>query len=80
MRNGFEVQKTMCATCIYRPDSPLNLKHLEREALKRDSYRQCHHSKTACCNGFWSKHKNNFNLGRIAQRLGVVTFVQHDVL
>ena len=28
---GLEVQKRMCATCIYRPDSPLNLQALEDE-------------------------------------------------
>lgn len=28
---GFEVQKRQCATCIYRKDSPLDLKKLEAQ-------------------------------------------------
>jgi len=79
---GFEVQKRQCATCIYRKDSPLDLKALERQIA--DPYggfvghRICHHSDTACCRGFWSRHKNKFPLGQIAQRLGMVRYVEHD--
>jgi hypothetical protein len=77
----FRVQKKMCATCIYRPDSPLDLKRLEdaiRDPFPFDAfrtYRICHHSENICCRGFWDAHKNEFNLGRIAQRLGMVEFV-----
>lgn len=80
----FEVQKRMCATCIYRPDSALNIKSLEDQV--RDKYvgfkghRVCHHSDTACCRGFWNKHKDEFQMGQIAQRLKLVTFVEHDTL
>lgn len=74
------VQGSQCETCIYKPGSPLNLARLEREALRRDSYRVCHHSKNAVCRGFWNAHSNDFNLGRIAQRLNAVRFVQDDVL
>ena len=80
----FRVQSTMCATCIYRPDSPLDIKQLE-DAV-RDDYvgfkgcRICHHSKNACCAGFWSRHKDEFQKGQIAQRLGMVEMVNDDVL
>jgi len=79
-----KVQKTQCSTCIYRPDSPLDLKKLEADVA--DGYggfkghRVCHHSDDACCAGFWARHKNEFQLGQIAQRLGVVEFVQDDTL
>ena len=76
------VQKTQCSTCIYRPDSPLDLAKLEADVA--DGYggfkghRVCHHSDDACCAGFWARHKNEFQLGQIAQRLGMVEFVQDD--
>lgn len=76
---GFEVQKRSCSTCIYRKDSPLDLKQLE-DAI-RDKYggfsgfRICHHSTGVCCRGFWNRHKNKFAAGQIAQRLGLVQFV-----
>lgn len=79
-----EVQFKQCATCIYRRDSPLNLKALEAEIADKyggfDGYRICHHSSTACCRGFWNRHKDKFALGQVAQRLGFVTFVNHDKL
>ena len=80
----FKVQKRMCATCIYRPDSPLDLTKLENEV--RDphggfkSFRVCHHSDNACCRGFWEQHKNEFAIGQIAQRLNMVEFVEIDTL
>lgn len=76
------VQKTQCSTCIYRPDSPLDLAKLEADVA--DGYggftghRICHHSDDACCAGFWARHKNEFQLGQIAQRLGMVEFVEDD--
>ncbi len=76
----FKVQSKSCSTCIYRKDSPLDLKKLEREAARVDGHRICHHSKDVCCRGFWNKHKNDFNLGRIAQRLNAVQFVEVDIL
>ncbi len=80
----FEVQAKQCATCIYRPNSPLDLAKLERQI--EDGYggfkghRICHHSKTACCQGFWNRHKDRFQMGQIAQRLKAVRFVSHDSL
>lgn len=80
----FEVQARQCRTCIYRKDSPLNLRALEAEIA--DPYmegffaghRVCHHSDTACCAGFWRRHKNDFAAGQVAQRLDCVVFVKHD--
>lgn len=80
----FKVQSKQCSTCIYRKDSPLDLEKLEGDIA--DGYggfrghRICHHSDDVCCRGFWDRHKNKFNLGRIAQRLGMVEFVSVDVL
>jgi hypothetical protein len=78
------VQRKQCATCIYRPDSSLDLVKLEGEI--RDPYdrtffkghRICHHSKDAVCAGFWARHRDAFTLGQVAQRLRMVRFVQDD--
>ena len=77
---GFLVQRKMCATCIYLPTSPLDIRKLERDVADPyggfKGHRICHHSKRgACCRGFWNRHKNKFALGQIAQRLGFVKFV-----
>ena len=74
----FKVCKQRCPTCIYRKDSPLNLDRLEREVSLIDGYRICHYTDNVCCLGFWNNHKNHFNLGRIAQRLNMVEFVDLD--
>lgn len=80
----FKVQSKMCKTCIYRPDSPLDLVKLEDDV--RDdhggfrAHRVCHHSEDVCCRGFWDKHKNKFQLGQVVQRLGCVEFVHVDTL
>jgi hypothetical protein len=82
--SGFRVQKRMCATCIYRPDSVLDLAMLEDQVRDKHvgfrSFRACHHSNDACCRGFWEAHKDEFPAGQIAQRLGLVEFVDDDVL
>jgi hypothetical protein len=80
----FKVQSKSCATCIYRKDSPLDLAALE--AAVADPYggfrehRICHHSNSACCRGFWNAYKDKFQMGQVAQRLGMVEFVDHDTL
>ncbi len=75
----FRVQRTPCATCIYRKDSPLSLVKLENDVRDRyggfAEHRICHHSEDACCAGFWNAHKDEFQLGQIAQRLNAVLFV-----
>lgn len=81
---GFKVQTKACATCIYRKDSPLDLAALERAIADPyvgfKGHRVCHHSKDACCRGFWNRHKDKFQMGQVAQRLGIVRFVQEDTL
>lgn len=82
MSNLFQVQAAPCNTCIYRRDSPLDLKKLEAEIADNyggfQSYRVCHHSDSACCRGFWNRHKDKFALGQIAQRLNFIIKVKHD--
>jgi hypothetical protein len=81
---GFQVQARPCSTCIYKPSSPLDIRKLEAEISDGyggfKSYRICHHSKNVCCHGFWSRHKDQFPSGQIAQRLGCVQFVTEDRL
>jgi hypothetical protein len=81
------VQATMCRSCIYRPDSPLDLAKLEGEIADRfggfTGWRVCHHSAPndpVCCAGFWQRHKDQFQLGQVAQRLNMVRFVTVDAL
>jgi hypothetical protein len=83
----FKVQKKMCATCIYRPDSPLDLQKLENDVRDKHGgfkgFRACHHaadSAKICCRGFWNAHKDEFAAGQIAQRLDCVQFVNVDTL
>ena len=84
--NGFKVQRHMCATCIYRPESTLSLAKLEADVADPRmegffrGHRICHHSKDACCRGFWNRHKDRFTAGQIAQRLGLVVMVDVDTL
>ena len=81
---GFQVQQKPCLTCIYRKDSPLDLKTLEAQVADRfggfKGHRICHHSDSACCRGFWNRHKDKFAAGQIAQRLDLVVFVAHDTI
>jgi hypothetical protein len=80
----FTVQRKQCRTCIYRRDSPLDLKALEAAIADPRTkgffagYRICHHSKSAFCRGFWNRHKNYFALGQIVQRLGGLVEVSHN--
>lgn len=82
----FHVQKKMCATCIYRQASTLDIKKLEADIADKNmagyfrGFRICHHSKDVCCRGFWEKHKDSFTMGQLAQRLGFVEFVDIDTL
>jgi hypothetical protein len=81
----FRVQHKSCSTCIYRKDTYFDLKALEDEI--RDphlkgffvGWRRCHHSDSACCRGFWNRHKNDFQVGQLAQRLQLVEYVDDDV-
>jgi hypothetical protein len=86
MSGGLRVQDRQCATCIYRKDSTLDLKKLEADIADPrmpgffEGHRICHHSRDACCRGFWNRHKDHFTLGQLAQRLGFVEFVRDNVL
>ena len=71
-RRIMRVMNTQCQTCIYRSDSPLDLKELEAEVTDPhmagffSGYRTCHHSHAgsdACCRGFWDRHKWKFTGG-----------------
>ena len=79
---GFRVQRSMCATCIFRPGSPLDLERLLADIADPHGgfagHRICHHSADACCAGFWGRHRNDFAIGQIAQRLGIVELVSDD--
>jgi hypothetical protein len=86
----FEVQRKMCATCIYRPQhkgTRLDVRQLEAQVADPHlqgffkGYRVCHHSpkrRKVCCAGFWRRHRHKFTLGQIAQRLGFVRYVTLD--
>lgn len=78
----FKVQQKQCKTCIYRPDNPLDIDALEAQIADEhggfNGHRICHHSKDVCCRGFWDRHKDEFQLGQVAQRLGMVEFVDVD--
>jgi hypothetical protein len=80
-----EVQRKQCSTCIYRKDSTFDVKTLEAQIADPHmqghfrTFRQCHHSRSACCRGFWNRHKNNFDLGQVAQRMNCVVEVTHNV-
>ena len=82
----FKVQSKQCETCIYRSDSPLDLKQLESQIADPHmermfaAHRICHHSNDVCCRGFWDRHKDDFPMGQIAQRLDAVEFVNVDKL
>jgi hypothetical protein len=83
-----EVQRKMCASCIYRPDSTLDLVALEAAIADPRmrgfffvGYRSCHHApdrRAVCCRGFWDRHKDHFTLGQLAQRLKRLRFVTVD--
>ena len=77
------VQTRMCDTCVYRQQSPIDPLELEL-AVKTprgdfNGFRICHSSHTACCAGFWARHRDAFMLGQVMQRFGLVEFVQDCV-
>lgn len=85
--DGLEVQRKLCATCIFSDHwSADHLAALLEEirdphmAGHFKGYRVCHHSDYAVCAGFWARHRDNFDAGQIAQRLGLVRLVEHDTL
>lgn len=85
----FEVQSRQCESCIYRKDSPFDIKKLEAQIADKHmegfftGHRVCHHAprrSMVCCRGFWDRHRDHFAMGQIAQRLKAVVFVTVDVI
>lgn len=79
------IQKAKCDQCLFTKNMVVknNTRRTEiiKSALNNDTYFICHKSSIAsngdvCCRGFWDKFKNDFNLGRIAQRLNFVNEVE----
>lgn len=79
-----KVQKKQCNQCLLSKNHVVSGKKRVREILKhcaqRDTYFQCHKGTISgvdvCCRGYWDSFKDNFNLGRIVQRLGGPEFVE----
>ena len=83
--SGFQVMSRLCATCIYRKGFGWDVAYLEDQVRDKHigfrGYRVCHSQKRgrkACCRGFWNRHKWEFAAGQIAQRLGLVEFVEPE--
>jgi len=82
-----KVQRRQCASCIYRKDCSLDLRALEAQIADPRlrghfrGYRACHHAPDRAkvvCRGFWTRHRDHFDAGQIAQRLHLVEFVEVD--
>jgi len=76
----FRVKSKQCKTCIYRKGLPWDIKKLESQVADEHGgfkgHRICHaEGQTACCRGFWNRHKNKFQAGQLAQRLHMIEFV-----
>ena len=84
MVTGLSVMEKACKSCIYNKDSPNDLSKLENDVRDKyvgfNGYRICHsdENKIACCRGFWNRYKNEFAMGQIAQRLGLVKYVKEE--
>jgi hypothetical protein len=79
----FKVMAEPCETCIYKKGLGWNLEDLEAQVKDKyigfKTFRECHHAKQGsgvCCRGFWNAHKDEFQAGQLAQRLGFVEFVK----
>ena len=80
----FVVRESVCSSCIYRKDSPLDLAKLEAEVIDEyggvNAYRICHHHRAdgngrgTCCRGFWNCHWMKYAPARLAMRFGLVRF------
>lgn len=81
----FRVKAKQCSTCIYFPKTAMDIEKLEADVADPymegyfEGWRECHEPKRksgACCKGFWDRHKDQFTAGQVAQRLGLVEFVE----
>ena len=78
--HAFSVRRTMCNTCIYKPDCVLDMQAIE-DAVHDErgfmvKWRECHHhpDRQRCCRGFWERHRHECGPTRLALRLQVVEF------
>ena len=85
---GLKVRAQQCATCIYRPDSVLDLAALEAEAADPAlpghfaRWRACHGTRyreaDVVCAGFYARHAEDCTPIQVATRLGGLTFIRGD--
>ena len=80
-----KVRKTKCDQCLFSNNRIVSAKRATdviKSCIKKDTFFVCHKTQTEdapdqmCCRGFWDQFKNHFNLGRIAQRLKMVEFIE----
>jgi len=78
------IQKKCCDQCLFSENNIVEGESrrmdIIKEALSNDTFFICHKASIkdiddVCCRAFWNNFKNEFNLGRIAQRLKCVTEV-----
>jgi hypothetical protein len=76
-----KIQKNKCSQCLFSKNKIVSnnrMKSIINACIYNDTFFICHKTQVTgsneqiCCRGFWDKYKNNFNLGRISQRLGTV--------
>lgn len=82
----FTVQKTKCNQCLFTNNRIVSIKRMKeilKDCKKRDSYFVCHKDQTVgegngklCCRGFLDNFKNDFNLGRMIQRINYIKEVE----
>lgn len=79
---AFKVMKERCAECLYGRDkivSDARRRQILRDLARKDNHFICHKATIAgldiCCRGDWDA-RGGGQLGRIADRLGVVEFVE----
>lgn len=80
-----KVQSKPCNQCLFTKNRIVSKERatsIVKDSLKKDTFFVCHKSSIegdghgeVCCKTYWDRYKNQFNLGRIAQRLDVVKFV-----
>jgi hypothetical protein len=86
MEMNLLIKRRQCVTCIFNPRYwktdrlAALLDEIRDPAMDGhfSGYRICHHSDKAVCAGFWAQHRNDFDLGQIAQRLGLVCYTQDE--
>jgi hypothetical protein len=80
------VRKKKCTTCIFWPGNRMHLhsgrvKELVEAAKQNGGYIVCHDTlpivaeHQAVCRGWWDPHRSDSQLMQIAERLGIIKFV-----